>query len=193
MQLNKRRHTGVLVRGLFEVLLEHPDGLPIDVAMQSCLPSGPNAESRRLGEQLLRGCVAPMKAGWLVMNGSGFVVSSKGKDAFQTYSDPDDFLLHAGQHSIRGWMSVHFPEPYFFLGKLRDQFASEYRVAKRIGIKNLLEKAIGTTASWQEVLPVQTARRIDIPNLDLTNLDAFLNQRGYTIAPITFEVVSPGA
>jgi hypothetical protein len=176
MQLTKRRHTGVLVRGLFEVLLEHPDGLPVDIAVKSCLPLGSHAESRRLGEQLLRGCVAPLKAGWLVMNGTGFIVSQKGKQAFQTYSDPDDFLLRAGQHSLRGWMSVHFPEPYFFLGKLRDQFASEYRVAKRIGIKNLLEKAIGTPASWQEVLPVQTARRIDIPNLELTKLDAFLNE-----------------
>jgi len=73
-------------------------------------------------------------------------------------------------------MSVHFPEQYFFLGKLRDQFASEYRVAKRIGIKNLLERAIGTPASWQEVLPVQTPRRISIPDLELTNLDAFLNE-----------------
>ena len=117
-----------------------------------------------------------MKAGWLEMNGSGFVVSKEGRQAFQTYSDPEDFLLRAGQHSIRGWMSVHFPEPYFFLGKLRDQFASEYRVAKRIGIKNLLEKAIGTPASWQEVLPLQTVRRIDIPNLELSNLDAFLDE-----------------
>src|SRR5215217_3925914 len=175
MQPKKRRHTGVLVRGLFEVLLEHPDGLPIKVAVQSCLPNGSNAESRRLSEQLLRGCVAPMKAGWLEMNGSGLVVSQKGKEAFQTYSDPDDFLLRAGQHSLRGWMSLHFPEPYFFLGKLRDQFSSEYRVVKRIGIKNLFEKAIGTPASWQEVLPVQIARRINIPNLELTNLDAFLN------------------
>lgn len=175
MQQKKRRHTGVLVRGLFEVLLKHPDGLPVDIALQSCLPRVSNSESRRLGEQLLRGCVAPMKAGWLEMNGSDFAVSQKGRQAFQTYSDPDDFLLRAGQHSLRGWISVHFPEPYFFLGKLRDQFASEYRVAKRIGVKNLLEKAIGTPASWQEVLPLQTARRIDIPNLELTDLDAFLN------------------
>jgi hypothetical protein len=176
MQQKKRRHTGVLVRGLFEVLLEHPDGLPIDVAVQSCLPQVSHSDSRRLGEQLLRGCVAPLKAGWLEMNGTGFVVSQKGRQAFQTYSDPDDFLLRAGQHSLRGWMSVHFPEQYFFLGKLRDQFASEYRVAKRIGIKNLLERAIGTPASWQEVLPVQTPRRISIPDLELTNLDAFLNE-----------------
>jgi hypothetical protein len=176
MQQKKRRHTGVLVRGLFEVLLEHPDGLPIDVAVQLCLPQVSHSDSRRLGEQLLRGCVAPLKAGWLEMNGTGFVVSQKGRQAFQTYSDPDDFLLRAGQHSLRGWMSVHFPEQYFFLGKLRDQFASEYRVAKRIGIKNLLERAIGTPASWQEVLPVQTPRRISIPDLELTNLDAFLNE-----------------
>src|SRR5215213_1379896 len=160
MQPKKRRHTGVLVRGLFEVLLEHPDGLPLDLAVQSCLLRVSNGESRRLGEQLLRGCVAPMKAGWLVMNGSGCLVSQEGKQAFQTYSDPDDFLLRAGQHSLRGWMSVHFPEPYFFLGKLRDQFSSEYRVVKRIGIKTMLEKAIGNPESWQEVLTVPTERRI---------------------------------
>jgi hypothetical protein len=175
MQQKKRRHTGVLVRGLFEVLLNHPDGLPIDTALETCLPHGSHSESRRLGEQLLRGCVAPIKAGWLVMNGKGFVLSPEGRVAYQQYSDPDDFLLRAGQHSLRGWMSVHFPEQYFFLGKLRDQFASEYRVAKRIGIKNLWEKAIGTPASWQDVLPLQAVRRIAIPDLDLSNLESFLN------------------
>ncbi len=175
MQQNKRRHTGALVRGLFEVLLDHPDGLPIHAALQTCLPNGSNSDSRRLGEQLLRGCVAPMKAGWLKFNGDGFVLSPEGKLAYQRYRDPDDFLLRAAKHSVRGWISVHFPEPYFFLGKLRDQFASEYRVVKRIGIKTLLEKAIGTPASWQEVLPVQSARRIDIPNLELSNLDSFLS------------------
>ena len=174
MQQKKRRHTGVLVRGLFEVLLDHPGGLPINAALQTCLPNGSNAESRRLGEQLLRGCVAPMKAGWLKIHGNGFVVSPEGKLAYQTYSDPDDFLLRAAKHSVRGWVSVHFPEPYFFLGKLRDQFSSEFRVVKRIGIKTLLEKAIGTPPSWQEVLPVQKARKIDIPNLELSNLDSFL-------------------
>jgi hypothetical protein len=174
MQQTKRRQTGVLVRGLFEVLLNHPEGLPIDAALQTCL-HGANGDSRQLREQLLRGCVAPMKAGWLTLNGNGFVVSEKGKLAYQQYSDPDDFLLRASKHSVRGWMSVHFPEQYFFLGKLRDQFASEFRVAKRIGLRNLFEKAIGTPGSWQEVLPVQAARRIDIPDLELSSLDDFLN------------------
>jgi hypothetical protein len=176
MQPKKRRHTGVLVRGLFEVLLNHPEGLPIDAALQTCLSGVSNSDSKRVGEQLLRGCVAPMKAGWLVSNGNGFKVSQQGKLAYKQYSDPDDFLLRAGKQSVRGWMSVHFPEPYFFLGKLRDQFASEYRVAKRLGIKNLVEKAIGTSATWQDVLPVQTARRINIPNLELSNLDSFLSE-----------------
>jgi hypothetical protein len=175
MQQKKRRHTGVLVRGLFEVLLDHPEGLPIRAALETCLPGGSNAESTRLGEQLLRGCVAPIKAGWLKVNGNGFVVSQEGKLAYQRYSDPEDFLLRASKHSVRGWISVHFPEPYFFLGKLRDQFASEYRVAKRIGIKNLFDKAIGTPASWQEVLPVQSARRINVSDLELSNLESFLD------------------
>lgn len=116
-----------------------------------------------------------MKAGWLVVNARGFAVSPEGKLAFQRHSDPDEFLRTAGKQSVRGWMSVHFPDYYFFLGKLRDQFASEYRVARRVGIKNLFDKAIGTSNSWQEVLPVQSARRISIPDLELTGLDSFLD------------------
>src|SRR2546423_9287176 len=176
MLLKKRKGTGVLVRGLFEVLLDHPEGLPIKAALDTCLARISNSDNGDPGEQLLQGCVAPIKAGWLVIDGGSFVVSQEGKLAYQRYSDPDDFLLHAGKHSLRGWMSVHFPEPYFFLGKLRDQFASEYRVAKRIGVKNLFEKAIGTPASWQEVLPVQTARRISVPDLELSDLDSFLSE-----------------
>jgi hypothetical protein len=147
----------------------------MNAALETCLPEASNGETR-LREQLLRGCVAPMKAGWLKLNGNGFVVSEEGKLAYQRYTDPDDFLLRAGKHSVRGWISVHFPEPYFFLGKLRDQFASEYRVAKRIGIKNLFEKAIGTPASWQDVLPLQGARKIDIPDLELPSLESFLDE-----------------
>jgi len=176
MLQKKRRHTGVLVRGLFAVLLDHPDGLPINEALKTCLPNVSKVESRRLAEQLLRGCVAPMKAGWLLQNGTGYTVSQEGKQAYERHRDPDDFLLSAGKHSVRGWMSVHFPEPYFFLGKLRDQFSSEYRVAKRIGIQTLLEKAIGAPAPWQEVLPVQSARRISVPNLDLPKLEPFLTE-----------------
>jgi len=147
----------------------------MDAALKSCLSKVSIAESKVSREQLLRGCVAPIKAGWLKINGNGCVVSDEGKRAYQRYSDPDDFLLRAANSSVRGWMSIHYPEQYFYLGKLRDQFASEYRVAKRIGIKHLFEKVIGTPASWQEVLPLQTARRINIPDLQLSKLDSFLN------------------
>ena len=174
MLQKNRKDTGVLVRGLFEVLLEYPDGLPIDTALKTSLAKLSQTRDARLYEQLLRGCVAPMKAGWLAVNDGGFSVSPEGKLAYQRYSDPDDFLLSAGKQTIRGWMSVHFPDYYFFLGKLRDQFASEYRVARRVGIRNLFEKAIGTPDSWQEVLPVQSARRIGVPDMPLTNLDDFL-------------------
>ena len=174
MLQKRRKDTGILVRGLFEVLLDYPDGLPIHAALETSLARLSQDKDQRLCEQLLRGCVAPMKAGWLVVNDGGFALSPEGKQAYQRHSDPDEFLLTAGKQSVRGWMSVHFPESYFFLGKLRDQFASEYRVVRRVGIKNLFEKAIGTPAAWQEVLPVQSARRISIPELALTNLASFL-------------------
>jgi hypothetical protein len=178
MLQKRRKDTGILVRGLFEVLLDHPDGLPIDAALESSLARLFHDKDERVCEQLLRGCVAPIKAGWLVLNNEGFALSPEGKQAYQRHSDPDEFLLTAGKQSVRGWMSIHFPDSYFFLGKLRDQFASEYRVARRVEIKNLFEKAIGTPAVWQEVLPVQTARRISIPDLALTNLPSFLAELG---------------
>jgi len=117
-----------------------------------------------------------MKAGWLITESSSLVVSQQGRLAYQQYADPEDFLRQAGKLSVKGWVSLHFPEPYFFLGKLRDQWASEYRVVKRIGLKNLLEKAIGTPAIWQEVLPLQTHRRIQVPDLELSSLDSFLTR-----------------
>ena len=175
MQKN-RKDTGKLVRGLFEVLLDHPEGLAVDAALETSLAKLSEEKTKQLCEQLLRGCVAPIKAGWLVIDGGGFMVSNEGKLAFQKHSDPEEFLASAANQSVRGWMSVHFPDPYFALGKLRDQFASEYRVVKRVGIKNLLDKAIGAPASWQEVLPVQTARHIRIPDLDLAHLAPFLDE-----------------
>jgi hypothetical protein len=178
MLQKRRKDTGILVRGLFEVLLNHPGGLPVDAALETSLARFSQDKDERVCEQLLRGCVAPIKAGWLLLNDGGFTLSSAGKQAYQRHSDPDEFLLTAGKQSVRGWMSIHFPDSYFFLGKLRDQFASEYRVARRVGIKNLFEKAIGTPAVWQEVLPVQTARRISIPDLVLTNLASFLSELG---------------
>src|ERR1051326_1712693 len=146
MGQKKRNDTGVLVRGLFEVLLDYPQGLPFAAALESSLAkvSQPNNASRC--EQLLRGCVAPIKAGWLTVNSNGFVLSAEGRLAYKQHRDPSDFLLAAGNQSVRGWISVHFPASYFFLGKLRDQFASEFRVARRMGIRNLLEKAILTRA-----------------------------------------------
>ena len=174
--VKKRKDTGILVRGLFEVLLHHPEGLPINTALKTSLAKVSQSNDARLSEQLLRGCVAAMKAGWLTVQDNDFLVSAEGKLAYQRHSDPDDFLRAAGKQSMRGWMSVNFPDAYFFLGKLRDQFASEYRVVRRLGMKNLLGKAIGASAAWQEVLPIQSARRIVIPNVDLSRLDSFFNE-----------------
>ena len=172
----KRRDTGILVRGLFEVLLDNPAGLPVTAALQTSLAKISRPNDARLSDQLLRGCVAPMKAGWLTINGNGFVLSQEGKLAYHHHCDPDEFLRAAAKQSVRGWISVHFPDSYFFLGKLRDQFASEYRVVRRVGIKNLLGKAIGAPAAWQQILPLQSARMLSIPDLDLSRLDTLLNE-----------------
>ena len=65
MLQQRRKDTGILVRGLFEVLLDYPDGLPVDAALESSLARVSQPKEQRVCEQLLRGCVAPIKAGWL--------------------------------------------------------------------------------------------------------------------------------
>jgi hypothetical protein len=154
--------------------MDHPEGVAVGVAVER-LWCAANGERTQLYEQLMRECVAPIKAGWLSGNSCSFTLPEEGRVAFENYADPKEFIGQAGRLSLKGWMSVHFPQQYFFLGKLRDRFASEYRVVKRIGIKTLMEKAIGTAAEWQEVLPVQSPRRIKIPGFDLQNLESCFN------------------
>jgi hypothetical protein len=175
MGSQKRKQTSRLVRQLFAILMDHPDGVDLALVMDNLVTES-NGERPQIYDAVMRGCVAPIKAGWLSNDTRRLTVLPQGRIAFQNYSDPEDFMAQAGRLSVRGWMSVHFPEVYFPLGKLRDRFSSEYRVFKRIGVKTLLGKAVGSQAEWQEVLPIQTCRRINIPDQKLGSIEELIGE-----------------
>src|SRR6266498_1210649 len=86
MDSKKRKQTGVLVRGLFAILMDHPEGVAVDAAVER-LSYAANGERTQLYEQLMRECVAPIKAGWLSGNSCHFILSEEGRVAFKNYPE----------------------------------------------------------------------------------------------------------
>ena len=167
--------TGRLVRQVFALLLEHPEGLPIRAILDSIGETDELSEKQTdRFEEVMRGCVAPIKAGWLLAGRHHLTVSDQGKQAFARYNDPAEFLQEAGRRSAKGWLSVNFPRPYYLAGKLKDQLVAEVRAARRIGIGGLMGMALGSASPWEQILPVQKPRRMAVSDLELANVESLL-------------------
>src|SRR5437870_3359626 len=118
MITNVTRHTGIVVRKIFEMLLDEPEGMSIREICERLQDSRSQSQngSDRPGEwdlgsfqKLTFGCVAPIRAGWLHIDRHQWSVSDEGRRAYDHYPDPEQFMLEAGKRSTRGWLSVHFP------------------------------------------------------------------------------------
>ena len=188
-----RRRTGEFIRKAFEILLEHPSGLPGKTVMEQIerelalseaerdkYPSEPHL--RRFEKLTLLGTIAPIKAGWLVNERDRWALTEEGRRAFADFEDPERFISEAGKLSGKGWLSVNLPGPYSFATKVKDQLTVEYKAARRIGFRQLFSKAIGTTtAPWQEILPLQAPQRFTLPELNFKNFQdilAYLDSAG---------------
>jgi len=101
-----RRRCGELVRGVFRILLEHPDGLRAKEVLQrlervvpptpfenSTYPNRPNI---RRYEKIVRfATITSVKAGWLVKNKGSWNLTDEGRIAFQRFLDPEQFDTEA--------------------------------------------------------------------------------------------------
>jgi hypothetical protein len=99
-----RRRAGELVRGVFEILLSHPDGLPahevlsrLEAAVpptdfeETAYPERPNV---RRYEKIVRfSTIGPVKANWLVKKKGLWSLTDEGRRAFAQYPDPEQFAL----------------------------------------------------------------------------------------------------
>lgn len=101
------KRTGELVRGVFQVLLDYPDGLAAKELLsrvRAVVPPTPFEASEypnRPGveryEKIIRfSTIAPVKAGWLVKNKGIWTLTEEGKDAYHRLPDPEQFKRAAG-------------------------------------------------------------------------------------------------
>ncbi len=108
-----RRRSGELVRGVFQILLDHPDGLRAkDVLHQleevvpptefeaSTYPDRPNV---RRYEKIVRfSTITVVKAGWLVKSKGSWSLTDAGRAAFEKFTDPEEFNREA-RRLYREW------------------------------------------------------------------------------------------
>jgi len=167
MTRNERMENGIIVQQIFKILLNSSEELAVgDIVNQLAVPRESAGNGHRFFERVMSSCIPVIKAGWLVNRGYYLAVSESGKQAFQRYSDPAELLAEAASHSVRGWLSFHFPRTYYLAGKTKDQIVAEVRSARRIGARSLIRRFITTKASWKRVLPLQRVRKVDLqPNV----------------------------
>jgi restriction system protein len=93
---------------VFQVLLEHPDGLPAKDVLHRLervvAPSPfenshyPNRPAVRRYEKIVRfSTIGAVKAGWLIKNKGSWSLSDEGRDAYRNFSDPEAFYRETGR------------------------------------------------------------------------------------------------
>ena len=104
-----RRRWGELLRALFELLVEHPEGLRGREALNQLVERVELRESEqgeyqpgvsRFRKRMQFATITPVKAGWLRKDGGVWTVTEAGREALQEYEDPYDFI----QNSVKGYV-----------------------------------------------------------------------------------------
>ncbi len=101
-----RKRRGEIVRAVFQVLLDQPDGLPAQEVLKRvetvCPPTAfeqqeyPNKPGVRRYEKTVRfSTISSSKAGWLIKANGRWSVSPLGKDAYAKFSNPEAFIDEA--------------------------------------------------------------------------------------------------
>jgi restriction system protein len=103
-----RRRVGELERGVFKILLDHPDGLPAKELLErleSVVPPTefekseyPKRPGVRRYEKIVRfATIAPVKAGWLIKSKGRWTATEEGRKAYERIQDPEKFEREAGR------------------------------------------------------------------------------------------------
>lgn len=114
-----RRRVGELVRGVFQILLSNPEGLPAKQVLEQLQTGVPPTEFERTTypgrsnvrryEKIVRfSTITAVKAGWLVKNKGLWSLTDEGRKAFAQYPDPERFSIEAGR-LYRQWKQQQPP------------------------------------------------------------------------------------
>ncbi len=103
-----RKRIGQLQRGVFKILLNHPEGLPANEVIESLeklvpptdfensdYPKHPGV--RWFGKIVRFATIAPVKAGWLIKSKGQWSVTDGGKKAYEQFQDPEKFVKEGGR------------------------------------------------------------------------------------------------
>lgn len=179
-----RRRVGELQRGVFKVLLDHPDGLPAKEVLQrlekivpptefekSNYPKRP--EVRRFGKMARFSTIGPVKAGWLVKSKGRWYVTGEGKKAYDQIQDPEKFEREASR-LYRQWRASQ-PEAISELEEETPEATST--IEKVADAASTVEEAEET--AWAEIEQyVQGMNPYDLQKL----VGALLRAMGYHVS-----------
>lgn len=101
-----RQRSGQIVRAIFEVLRDHPEGLHVQVVLADVqgrlrltdyeLGEYPSSPGSRRFDKIARFCtIGPSKAGWLVKSKGTWTLTDEGWSAYEEFPDPADFMREA--------------------------------------------------------------------------------------------------
>jgi restriction system protein len=169
-----RKRQGELVRAVFGVLRDKPDGLPASQVLkmvegrvpptpfeQSTYPSQPNV---RRYEKIIRfSTINAVKAGWLVKNKGQWSLTNDGRAAYAAFADPEA-LMRESIKLYRAWKQEQ-PEPVEAVEEIeQDEAASTFEEAEE--------------SAWAEI----RAYLGQMPPYDFQNLvAALLKAMGYHV------------
>jgi len=151
-----RRRVGELQRGVFKILLDHPDGLPAKDVLQRLekvvpptdfekgnYPRHPNV--RRFEKMARFATIGPVKAGWLVKTKGRWYLTEEGKKAHKEIQDPAKFAKEASRLYYE-WRATQ-PERLTYLEE--DMPEAGASIEKATDVASTVEEA--EESAWLEI------------------------------------------
>ena len=148
-----RKRRGELLRGVFDVLADHPEGIRARDALAEVesrlgmtdfeAANYPGTDVRRFEKSVRFVTINAVKAGWMAKEAGVWLPTEEGLGAHRAYSDPEQFLTEA-QKLYREWAEAQPPKTEEQDAKDAEEEISETSVT--------LERA--EEASWEEVREV---------------------------------------
>lgn len=181
------RRVGELQRGVFKILLDHPDGLPakeIIVRMATVVPPTEFEKSdypkhpgiQRYGKMIRFATIGPVKAGWLIKEKGRWYLTDDGRKAYSGYQEPEEFNREAGR-LYHQWADK---QPKDRVG-IEEDFHEEIGASESVAdASSTLEEAEET--AWNEIEEyLQAINPYDLQKL----VAALLRGMGYHVAWIS--------
>jgi restriction system protein len=140
-----QRRIGELQRGVFKILLDHPEGLSakeILQRMEQVIPPTEFEKSdyetrpgvQRFKKMIRFATIAPVKAGWMLKDKGKWYLTEEGRKAYAKYSDPLEFKIET-RRLYYEW---------------RNRQPQEVPASEEIEDTSVLEKVVDESTTFEE-------------------------------------------